>query len=140
MKIKIELEHEDIVQVETVEFEAFMGVVQVYAKAVKGEAKKYPADMMSKGLPTIDDLLKLRKKKEKGETAAQKKEKPEENPEPKEFNREEAEAEIKRIAMEGKGKGISKEIKEIIQSYGYERMGELPDEKLEELLKKVREL
>ena len=59
---------------------------------------------------------------------------PVENP----INRKDIEAEIKQIALDGKEKGASKKIKEIIQTYGVEKLSDVPDEKLPELLEKVK--
>ena len=59
---------------------------------------------------------------------------PVENP----INRKDIESEIKQIALDGKEKGASKKIKEIIQTYGVEKLSDVPDEKMTELLEKVK--
>ena len=137
MKIIIELDHTDIVNSSAPEFEALFTVIQMYAKTVKLQKEIVPK--------VFSDELKKQEEKhraqaqshfEKNSTAE--KNSAVENSAEKNFNRAEIEAEIKKIALDKKESGASKKIKEFIQSYGVEKLSEVPDEKIIELLEKVR--
>ena len=65
-------------------------------------------------------------------------EKSEEIQKPIAFNRKEIESQIKKIALDGKEKGASTKIKELIHGYGVEKLSEVPDENMTELLQKVQ--
>ena len=127
MKITIELEHTDIVNSAAPEFEALFTVIQMYAKTVKLQKEITPKVYSDE----------VHKHEEKYRAAA--KNSVENIPaEEKNFNRAEIEAEIKKIALEGKEKGASLQIKECIKSFGCGKLSEVPDDKLLELLEKVR--
>ena len=119
MKITIEFDQSDIIRADEVNFQGFFLMIQSFAKSLQ-EGKE-------KVLREAVDKFVEEKKSAKVETAE------------KNFNRAEIETQIKQIALDGKEKGASKKIKEIIQSYGVEKLSEVPDEKMAELLAKVQE-
>ena len=122
MKITIEFNHEDIVRADEVNFQGFFLMVQSFAKSLKEGKEKVLREAADKFVEE-----KKSAKDAEVETAD------------KNFNRAEIEAEIKKIALDGKDKGASKKIKEIIQSYGVEKLSAVPDDKMTELLAKIQE-
>ena len=118
MKITIEFDQSDIIRADEVNFQGFFLMIQSFAKSLQ-EGKE-------KVLREAVDKFVEEKKSAKVETAE------------KNFNRAEIETQIKQIALDGKDKGASKKIKEIIQSYGVEKLSDVPDDKMTELLQKVQ--
>ena len=118
MKITIEFDQSDIIRADEVNFQGFFLMIQSFAKSLQ-EGKE-------KVLREAVDKFVEEKKSAKVETAE------------KNFNRVEIETQIKQIALDGKDKGASKKIKEIIQSYGVEKLSDVPDDKMIELLQKVQ--
>ena len=118
MKITIEFDQSDIIRADEVNFQGFFLMIQSFAKSLQ-EGKE-------KVLREAVDKFVEEKKSAKVETAE------------KNFNRAEIETQIKQIALDGKEKGASKKIKEIIQSYGVEKLSDVPDDKMIELLQKVQ--
>ena len=118
MKITIEFNHEDIVRANDAEFEAFFVMVQAFAKTLKVSDKKFLSDKVPEN----------QTEKSSAKTDAE-----------KNFNRAEIETEIKKIALEGKEKGASIKIKEILKSFGVEKLSAVPDDKMTELLAKIQE-
>ena len=133
MKITIELEHTDIVNSAAPEFEALFTVIQMYAKTVKLQKEIVPK-VYSDEVQKQEEKHRAAAKNTVENIPAEKVSTVEE----KKFNRAEIETEIKKIALEGKEKGASLQIKECIKSFGCEKLSEVPDDKLLELLEKVR--
>lgn len=130
MTITITLDHSDIIGTETREFESLFCILQAYAKMTRGS---FPPDSLSSAQEEVKEEVST---KADSELKA-------EHDEPTENNssyRKKIESEIKQIALDGKEKGISKKIKLLIQGYGVEKLNEVPDDKLKELLEKVKAL
>lgn len=136
MTITITLEHSDIVGTEHGEIEALFCILQAYAKMTKGTSKNSLADARKANEEEMKESNNSANPAEEKETVEKSTEtKPETT-----FDRKKIENEIKQIALEGKEKGISKKIKSIIQGYGFEKLNEVPDDKMQELLEKVKAL
>ena len=121
MKITIEFDHSDIIRADEVNFQGFFLMIQSFAKSLQEGKEKVLRE-------AVDKFVEEKKsaKDAEGESVE------------KNFNRAEIETQIKQIALDGKDKGASKKIKEIIQSYGVEKLSAVPDDKMAELLKKVQ--
>ena len=124
MKVTIEFSHEDITRADETNFEAFFVMVQAFAKSLKVGNENILREKVSQ--------VHAEKHSAKKDSTAEK------NSVEEKINREEIETEIKKIALEGKEKGASMKIKEILKSFGYEKLSEVPDKKMVELLGKVR--
>ena len=143
MTITITLDHSDIACTDENDFQALCFILQTYAKITRAQL---PTSHLSK----IDKMAHdwADKKLENVEkTSSNEDPKPAENsPEAKtppvedSINRKGIEAEIKQIATAGKEKGVSKKIKEFIHDYGVEKLSDVPNEKIQELLEKVKAL
>ena len=121
MKITIEFDQSDIIRADEVNFQGFFLMIQSFAKSLQEGKEKVLRE-------AVDKFVEEKK------TAKAAKVEPAE----KNFNRAEIETQIKQIALDGKDKGASKKIKEIIQSYGVEKLSDVPNEKMTELLQKVQ--
>lgn len=121
MKITIEFDHTDIKRADEVNFQGFFLMVQSFAKSLKEDNEKILRESVNKFIEE--------KNSAKNNSTAEKK-----------FNRADIESEIKKIALEGKEKNVSSKIKEFIREYGFEKLNEVPDEKISELLEKVKAL
>ena len=121
MKITIEFDHSDIIRADEVNFQGFFLMIQSFAKSLQEGKEKVLRE-------AVDKFVEEKKsaKDAEGESVE------------KNFNRAEIETQIKQIALDGKDKGASKKIKEIIQSYGVEKLSAVPDDKMAELLQKVQ--
>lgn len=156
MTVTVTFDHMDIVGTESKEFESLFVILQAYAKMTRGPLMM-PPNSISKDFNAESVRENIRRnythkgnygvKVEAKPNAgnAEKAENPPETkaetpPVEKAINRKDIEAEIKQIALDGKEKGASKQIKEIIQTYGVEKLSDVPDEKMPELLEKVKAL
>ncbi len=145
MTITITLDHADIAGTDENDFQALCFILQTYAKITRAQL---PTSHLSK----IDKMAHdwADKKLENVEkTSSNEDPKPAENqqetktdspPVEDSINRKSIEAEIKQIATAGKEKGVSKKIKEFIHDYGVEKLSDVPNEKIQELLEKVKAL
>lgn len=116
MKITIEFDQSDIVRADEVNFQGFFLMVQSFAKSLKEGKEKVLRE-------SVDKFIE--KKTSTAETETK-------------FNRADIESQIKQIALEGKEKGASAKIKELIHGYGVEKLSAVPDDKMAELLQKVQ--
>ena len=161
MNISITFEHADIVGVDATEFGALFHIIGTYAKMTRGilpsdeitrNQREALQRRMKKVFEETDFMKKVDNAKAKNEQAIEQNEEkpveksaekiaetPEASPAKNPVNRKDIETAIKQIASDGREKGASKKIKEIIQSYGVEKLSEVPDEKMAELLAKVQE-
>ena len=157
MNISITFEHADIVGVDATEFGALFHIIGTYAKMTRGilpsdeitrNQREALQRRMKKVFEETDFMKKVDNAKAKNEQAIEQNaekpaekiaETPEASPAKNPVNRKDIETAIKQIASDGREKGASKKIKEIIQSYGVEKLSEVPDEKMAELLAKVQE-
>ncbi len=114
MKITIELNNEDIVKADETNFEALFVLIQSFTKSLKVGAENIMREKVS-------------------ELHAEK------NSKAEQIDRAEIEKQIKQIALEGKEKGASAKIKELIHGYGVEKLSAVPDDKMTELLQKVQD-
>lgn len=148
MTITIMLDHADIVGTDGEEFNSLFVILQAYAKMTRGPIMM-AADCLSRNINSQgvrENIKKNYADKGNGSEENTAKAISENPPEPKaetppienSINRKDIEAEIKQIALDGKEKGASKKIKEIIQTYGVEKLSDVPDEKMPELLEKVK--
>ena len=148
MTITITLDHADIVGTDGAEFDSLFVLLQAYAKMTRGPMMLAPDSLSSRINPKgVRENIK-KNYADKGnyteETHAnsilenppetKKETPPVENP----ISRKDIETAIKQIALDGKEKGVSKKIKEIIHEYGVEKLSDVPNEKMPELLEKVK--
>lgn len=137
MKIVIELEHSDLVNSESQELTALFTVIQAYAKAVKKPKKITPqiyTDEVHKHEERIKEMARQEAEKKVEKNSA-------ENTVENSFDRKKIEQEIRILSREGKEKHLSSKIKDIIRNeYGVNLLEEVPDEKISELLEKVKTL
>ena len=136
MKINIEISHGDLIKADATNIQALFLVCQSFAKTYKVGEENNLREVVNA------EYAKRHKPKEKtveNKSDAETTPKTTEKKSAEKLDRAEIEAQIKKIALEGKEKGASSKIKEIIQSYGVEKLSEVPDEKMTELLQKIQE-
>lgn len=146
MTITITLDHYDIVGTDKENMLTLAEVLQNFAKSTK--MTEVQAKIQQKDLSEKKDVeIQNQTEGEKNQTGenSQKPEISRSSVEEKKSTKTPAEratieGEIKRIAMQGKDKGITKKIKAIMDEYGIEKLADVPDEKIDELLEKVKAL
>ena len=144
MTITITLDHSDIVGTESREFESLFIILQAYAKMTKGPMTM-PPNSLSNALndaakKSVEEKVTVSKTELQQTATNENTSEPPKNSVENSIDRKSVETEIKQIALNGKEKGLSKKIKELIQGYGFEKLSEVPDKKILELLEKVRAL
>lgn len=146
MTITITLDHYDIIGTDKENILALAEMLQNFAKSTKTtdvSATVQKKDSSEQKKVEIQNQTESEKKqsvenpqKPKNSGSSVEEKKSTKTPE----ERATIEGQIKRIAMNGKDKGISKKIKAIMDEYGVEKLADVPDEKIEELLEKVKAL
>lgn len=142
MTITITLEHYDITSASPEDMVAVATTLQKFAKNTK--YVKEVAKVQPKSIANIEDVEEAKAEektvRENPSKTEIKNSAEESKPSKTPAERARIEGEIKRLAMQGKEKNLTKKIKSILDEYGVEKLGDVPDDKIEELLERVRAL